>query len=61
MKLIKTPEGDVYNLDDCIIFDDNIEMKVTQKLLSEELFKKEGILVGDMKGGDEKKCNCKSM
>lgn len=56
MKLIKTPKGDIYNLDDCIIFDDNIDMKVTQKSLAEELFKTEGILVGDMKGGDDKIC-----
>lgn len=59
MKFIKTPTGDVYKLDDCIIFDDLDNSEVffnaqnqDQEMLAKELFKNTGILVGDLKGGE---------
>lgn len=59
MKLIKTPTGDVYKLDDCIIFDDLDNSEVIfneenqyQEMLAKELFENTGILVGDLKGGE---------
>lgn len=59
MKFIKTPTGDVYKLDDCIIFDDLDNSEVffdaknqDQVMLAKELFENTGILVGDLKGGE---------
>ena len=59
MKFIKTPIGDVYKLDDCMIFDDIDNSEVffneenqDQKMLAKELFENTGILVGDLKGGE---------
>lgn len=57
MKFIKTPTGDVYKLDDCIIFDDLDNSEVffnakNQKILAKELFENTGILVGELKGGE---------
>lgn len=59
MKHIKTPTGDVYKFDDCIIFDDLDNFEVffdvqnqDQEILAKELFENTGILVGDLKGGE---------
>lgn len=59
MKFIKTPTGDVYKLDDCMIFDDLDNSEVffneenqDQEMLAKELFANTGILVGDLKGGE---------
>lgn len=57
MKFIKTPTGDVYKLDDCVIFDDLDNFEVffnakNQKMLAKELFENTGILVGELKGGE---------
>lgn len=59
MKFIKTPTGVVYKLDDCMIFDalDNSEVfsneeNQDQEMLAKELFENTGILVGDLKGGE---------
>lgn len=57
MKFIKTPTGDVYKLDDCMIFDDLDNSEVffnakNQEILAKELFKNTGILVGELKGGE---------
>lgn len=57
MKFIKTPTGDVYKLDDCMIFDDldNSEFffnTENQEKLAKELFKNTGILVSELKGGE---------
>ncbi|MCR2050676.1 hypothetical protein NSB25_25925 [Acetatifactor muris] len=59
MKFIKTPTGDVYKLDDCMIFYDLDNSEVffntqnkDQKMLAKELFENTGILVGDLKGGE---------
>ena len=59
MKFIKTPIGDVYKLDDCMIFDDLDNHEVffneenqDQKMLAKELFENTGILAGDLKGGE---------
>ena len=59
MKFIKTPTGDVYKLDDCMIFEDldNSEVFINtqnqdQKMLTKELFENTGILVGELKGGE---------
>ncbi len=59
MKFIKTPTGDVYKLDDCMIFDDLDNSEVffneenqDQEMLAKELFENTGILVGDLKGGE---------
>ncbi len=57
MKFIKTPTGDVYKLDDCMIFDDLYNSEVffnaeNQKILAKELFENTGILVGELKGGE---------
>lgn len=53
MKFIKTPTGDVYKLDDCMIFDDLYNSEVffnaeNQKILAKELFENTGILVGEV-------------
>ena len=59
MKFIRTPTGDVYKLDDCMIFDDIDNSKVffneenqDQGMLAKELFENTGILVVDLKGGE---------
>lgn len=59
MKFIKIPTGDVYKLDDCMIFEDLDNSEVffneenqDQKMLAKELFENAGILVGDLKGGE---------
>ncbi len=59
MKFIKTPTGDVYKFDDCMIFDDIDNSEVffneenqDQEMLAKELFENTGILVGDLKGGE---------
>ena len=54
MKFIKTPTGDVYKLDDDL---DNSEVffneeNQDQEMLAKELFENTGILVGDLKGGE---------
>lgn len=60
MKFIKTPTGDVYKLDDCMIFDDLDNSEVffntqnqEQEMLAKELFKNTGILVGEFKKMEE--------
>lgn len=58
MKFIKTPTGDVYKLDDCRIFDDDLDNSEVffngknQEILAKELFENTGILVGELKGGE---------
>ena len=59
MKFIKTPTGDVYKSDDCMIFDDldisNVffnEEYQDQVMLAKELFENTGILIGSLKGGE---------
>lgn len=57
MKFIKTPTGDIYKLDDCMIFDDLYNSEVffnakKQEILAKELFENTGILVGELKGGE---------
>lgn len=57
MKFIKTPTGDIYKLDDCMIFDDLYNSEVffnakNQEILAKELFENTGILVGELKGGE---------
>ena len=59
MKFIKTPTGDIYIFDDCMIFDDLDNSEVffneenqDQEMLAKELFENTGILVGDLKGGE---------
>ena len=59
MKFIRTPTGDVYKLDDCMIFEDLDNSEVffneenqDQGMLAKELFENTGILVGDLKGGE---------
>lgn len=52
MKYIKTPTGDIFEFDDCEIFEDNETL--TQKELADLLFEKTGILVADAEGGENK-------
>lgn len=59
MKFIKTPTGEIYNFDDCMIFDDLDNSEVffneenqNQEILAKELFENTGILVGNLKGGE---------
>lgn len=61
MKYIRTPTGDVFYFDDCDIFDEDFcSEKVIlsnvkkQKDLATELFKQTGILIAEMKGGENK-------
>lgn len=51
MKYIRTPTGEVFNFDDCEIFDE--EEILSQKELSDLLFEKTGILVADVKKMEE--------
>lgn len=58
MKFIETPTGDVYKLDDCRIFNDDLDNSEVffnaenQKMLAKDLFENTGILVGELKGGE---------
>ena len=59
MKYIRTPTGDIFQYDECEIFDDDFYDKSevffnteNQKELSKELFKNTGILVGELEGGE---------
>lgn len=52
MRYIRTPTGDIFNFDDCEIFDKCESL--SQKELSDLLFEKTGILVADAKGGENK-------
>lgn len=58
MKFIETPMGDVYKLDDCKIFVDDLDNSEVffntgkQEKLAKELFENTGILVSELKGGD---------
>lgn len=58
MKFIETPTGDVYKLDDCRIFDDDLNNSEVffnaenQEIIAKELFENMGILVGELKGGE---------
>lgn len=58
MKFIETPAGNVYKLDDCRIFDDDLDNSEVffnaknQEILAKELFENTGILVGELKGGE---------
>lgn len=59
MKYIRTPTGEIFQYDECEIFDDDFYDKSEvffnaeiQKKLSKELFENTGILVGELEGGD---------
>lgn len=58
MKYIRTPTGEVYQKEECVEFDDNLDNSEVffnaekQKMLGKELFENTGILVGDLKGGE---------
>ncbi len=59
MKYIRTPTGEVFQYNECEIFDDdfcgNSEVffnTENQKELSKELFESTGILLGELKGGE---------
>ena len=59
MKCIRTPTGEVFNLDECEIFDEEFcnekEMLINsknQKELTTELFEQTGILIAEVKGGE---------
>lgn len=52
MKLVRTPTGEIFRFDDCEIFDDDLCNTENQNELAEELFKNTGILVGELKGGE---------
>lgn len=60
MKFIKTPTGEVYKKEECVEFDDDLdnsevffnEENQYQEMLAKALFENTGILVGDLKGGD---------
>ncbi len=59
MKYIRTPTGEIFQYNECEIFDGDFCNKSevffneeNQKELAKELFKNTGILVGEMEGGD---------
>ena len=60
MKFIETPTGDVYKFDECRIFDEDLDNSDVffnaenqdQEMLASELFENAGILVGELKGGE---------
>lgn len=58
MIYIRTPTGDIFRKDECIEFDndlDNLEVLFDiedQKILEKELFNNTGILLGELKGGE---------
>jgi len=59
MKYIRTPTGEVFQYNECEIFDDDF-CEITevfsntekQKELANEMFEQTGILVADVKGGE---------
>ena len=59
MKYIRTPTGEMFQYDECEIFDDDFCNKSevffnagNQEKLAKELFENTGILVGELKGGE---------
>lgn len=58
MKYIKTPTGEIYKKEECIEFDDDFSNSevffnaINQEKLAKELFENAGILVGNLKGGE---------
>lgn len=58
MIMIKTPTGEIFRKADCIEYDDDLDNSEVffyaenQEKLAEELFKNTGILVGELKGGE---------
>lgn len=58
MKYIRTPTGEVYKKEECVEFDDDLDNSEVffnaekQKILAKELFENTGILVGELKGGE---------
>lgn len=59
MKYIRTPTGEIFQYDECEIFDDDFCNKAdvffnikNQKELSKELFENTGILLGELEGGE---------
>ena len=59
MKYIRTPTGEIFQYDECEIFDDDFCNKSevffnegNQEKLAKELFENTGILVGELKGGE---------
>lgn len=58
MKYIRTPTGEAYKKEECIEFDDDIDNSEVffntenQEMLAKELFENTGILVGELKGGE---------
>lgn len=53
---IKTPDGNIYELCNCEIIDDNDN----QEDLAKELFINTGILIADLKGGEKDRYETKS-
>lgn len=58
MKYIRTPTGEVFEYDKCTIFDGDLNdlesffSAENQKELAQELFEQTGILVANVKGGE---------
>lgn len=58
MKYIRTPTGEVYKKEECIEFDDDLDNPEVffnaenQEMLAKELFENMGILLGELKGGE---------
>lgn len=58
MIYIITPSGEIFKKDECIVFDDDFDNSEVffdvkdQKILAKELFENTGILVGELKGGE---------
>ncbi len=59
MKYIRTPTGEIFQYDECEIFDDALCEKSevffnaeNQENLAKELFENTGILVGELEGGE---------
>ena len=48
---IKTPDGIIYNLDECEVIYDDINIS-NQNKLAKEVFEQTGILIAQEKGGD---------
>lgn len=56
MKYIRTPLGEVFRYEDCVIFEDgSVEELFTdiQEELAKDLFKQTGILIAYGKGGEK--------
>ena len=53
MCLIKTPNGEIYHLEDCKIIQNVDDLPYTQEQLANEIFDKQGIAIGllEKKGG----------